>query len=205
VGRHRTRSRAVPALAAGILASAVCTAGLVYRASDAAFTASTSASAAFTSGTVHLGVDASGSVLFNVAGLKPADTGQRCVNVTYTGNLPAAVRFYASSLTGTGGLYSYGVADYLAWTVTEGHGATGGATGDCTGFVADSVLFDPGPSDLGDFFVASHDFGSGVSSWAPSGAAPETRSYRLTYQLYDMDEVQGASASAVLTWEARNS
>ncbi len=54
--------------------------------------------------------------------------------VTSTGTLASQVRLYADEVTGTAGL-----ADHLALTIEQG---TGGGYGTCTGFTAQSTVFD---------------------------------------------------------------
>jgi hypothetical protein len=43
-------------------------------------------------GTVTLTDNDSGAAMFSLASLKPGDTDTRCLQVTYTGSLPALVR-----------------------------------------------------------------------------------------------------------------
>jgi len=191
------------ALPSGLTVAMLVSGYLVYQASNAAFTASTSTGTSFATGTVHLALGSPGSVQFDVSNLKPGDSDARCVNVTYSGSLTAQVRFYVSALTSSGGDYSHGAADYLRFTVTEGSGAAAGAGGDCTGFVAEAVLGDP-DNDLGDYFEASHDYATGAGTWTPTGGVSSTKSYRLTYRLYDDNSGQGSTAQATFTWEARN-
>lgn len=189
-GRRRTT---VVALPLALLASSA----LVYQASNAAFTASTSnGSNTWSSGTVDLTDDDSSSVMFTATGLKPGSTGIKCINVTYSGTLPGQVRLFVTSPSGTLGAY-------LDLTIEEGTGATGGAGLSCSGFSATSTLTGGGET-LDSFSTASTDFGSGVSTWAPTGSAPETRSYRVTYTLQDDNAAQNKSAAATFTWEARN-
>jgi len=191
------------ALPSGLALAMLVSGCMVYQASNAAFTASTSTGADFAAGTVQLALGSPGSVVFDASNLKPGDNEARCVNVTYSGSLTAQVRVYVSALTSSGGDYSHGAADYLGFTITEGTGATAGAGGDCTGFSAGALLGDP-LNDLGDFFEASPDYATGVGSWTPTGGISSTKSYRLTYRLYDDNTGQGSAAQATLTWEARN-
>jgi hypothetical protein len=190
-GRRRTMVVALPL-------ALVASSALVYQASNAAFTASTdNGSNTWSSGTVAISDDDSSSVMFQATGLKPGDTGIKCINVTYSGTLAGAVRLYVTSPSGT-------LGQYLDLTVEEGTGATGGATLSCSGFTATSTL-SAGGATLATFASAHTDFGSGVSSWAPTGAAPEARSYRVTYTLQDTNSAMGKSAAATFTWEAQNS
>lgn len=190
-GRGRT---AVVALPLALVASSA----IVFQASNAAFTASTSnGSNTWSSGTVTLTDDDSSSVMFNATGLKPGDTDTKCINVTYTGSLAGTVRLFVTSPSGT-------LGSYLDLTVQEGTGATGGASLSCTGFTSASTL-SSGGATLASFTAAHTDFATGASTWAPTGAATETKSYRITYTLQDDNAAQNQSAAATFTWEARNS
>src|SRR5687768_12530187 len=67
-----------------------------------AFTATTAnAGNAFTSGSVILTDDDLGVAMLSLTNAKPADTDTSCINVTYTGTLPATVRLYGTT-SGTG-------------------------------------------------------------------------------------------------------
>jgi hypothetical protein len=189
-GRRRT---AVVALPLALVASSA----LVFQASNAAFTASTSnGSNTWSSGTVLLTDDDSSSVMFSVTNIKPGSTGIKCINVTYSGSLAGQVRLFVTSASGT-------LGPYLDLTVEEGTGATGGATLSCSGFTTGSTLSGGGET-LDSFATAHTAFGSGVSAWAPTGSGSETRSYRVTYTLQDDNNAQNKSAAATFTWEARN-
>lgn len=194
-GRRRTMVVALPL-------ALVASSAIVYQASNAAFTASTSNGPnTWSSGSVLLSDDDSSSVMFSATGLKPGSTETKCLNVTYSGSLPGNVRLYVTSPSGT-------LGPYLDLTIEEGTGATGGASLSCTGFVLGSapsgLLTAPGGT-LSSFAGTSTDFATGVSAWAPTGAATEVRSYRVTYTLQDDNNAQNKSAAATFTWEARNS
>jgi hypothetical protein len=189
-GHRRTFVVAVPL-------ALVASSALVYQASNAAFTASTSnGSNTWSSGTVLLADDDSGAVMFQAANIKPGSTGIKCVNVTYSGTLAGQIRLYVTSPSGT-------LGPYIDLTVEEGTGATGGATLSCSGFSAGATLT-AGGETLDSFATAHTAFVSGVSAWAPTGASSEARSYRVTYTLQDDNAAQNKSAAATFTWEARN-
>lgn len=188
-GRRRTM---VVALPLALLASSA----VVYQASNAAFTASTdNGSNTWSSGTVTISDDDSSSVMYNATNIKPGSVGIKCINVTYSGSLAGAVRLYATA-SGT-------LGQYLDVTIEEGSGAAGGATLSCTGFTSASTLTSGGET-LDSFATAHTDWTNGVSSWAPTGASSETKSYRVTVALQDTNSAQNKSASATFTWEARN-
>src|SRR5947208_2299389 len=94
--RHRGRRRGgrrlmLAAIPLGMLASGA----MVYQASNAAFTAQTTSNAAFTTGTVVLTNSASAGI--TITGVKPGTAGNQCVDVTYSGNLPANVKLYLTN------------------------------------------------------------------------------------------------------------
>lgn len=172
----------------------LASAGMIYQASNAAFTATTSNDAnTFSSGTVVLADDDAANVMFNASGLTPGDTATKCINVSYSGTVAANVKLYATGYTNTG------LAEYLDFTIEEGTGATGGATFDCTGFTGPTSLH---TGTLAAFGTANTAYASGLSSWQPAGAT--TRSYRMTYTVRDVNAAQGKSAGLNFTWEARN-
>jgi hypothetical protein len=178
------------AVAAGLLVMSL----LVVTGSRAAFNATTSNDTnSFAAGTVVLSDDDAGSVMFNLAGMKPGDTSTKCVNVSYTGSLAADVRLYGT-VGGTG------LASYLDTVVDIGTGATGGAAMDCTGFTSDANLH---TGTLDAFGTAHTNFGNGAGGFA-GVTGPVTRSYQVTVTLQDDNNAQGRTATATFTWEAQN-
>jgi hypothetical protein len=165
---------------------------LVYQASRAAFTDTTgTGSNTWSAGPVVIDNSTNGSTIFTATNLKPGDHDEYCIVVTYTGTLNADARLYA---TVTGSL-----AQYLDLVVEEG---TGTPSSNCTGFTQVSTL-SGGGATLDSFGTAHHDFGSGVSAWAPH--TNDTKAYRIYYNVQDNNLAQGLTASATFTWEAQNS
>ena len=186
----RWRSRAV---VAGVLCAALITSSLVMQRTRAAFLATSgNAGDAWAAGTVVIGDDDSGSALFSTTGLLPGSTGQKCLVVSYTGSLTAPVKLYATSISGS-------LAPYVDLTIEEGTGGT--FSGGCTGFSGASVY----SGTVTGFGTASSSYGTGVGSFAPTGSG-QSKVYRITYTINTTapDGVQGASASATLTWESRS-
>ena len=174
-----------------VLASLGFVSVLVVTSSRAAFVDTTdNATNTFAAGDVVLNDDDTGSVLFNVANLKPGDSRTRCIAVTYTGSLTADVRMY-----GTAG--GTGLADYLDVQVQIG---SGGNFASCTGFVSSSTLFS---GTLSAFAAARTNFVNGLAGFA-GATNPTARTYRVTVTLQDNNLAQGKSATAGLTWEAQN-
>jgi hypothetical protein len=175
---------------AGVPVTLLASAGLVWQASTAAFSASTATpSNSWTAGTVALVDDDANAAMFTATGLRPNDTGTKCIAVTYNGSLTSAVKLYAAS-TGT-------LAPYLNLTVEEG---TGGSFGSCAGFSATSTLYN---GTVSGFAAANTSYASGVSSWTPTGSG-QSRSYRFVYTVQDNNAAQGLTANATFTWEAQN-
>jgi hypothetical protein len=163
---------------------------LVWNASSSAFQATTTnGTNSWAAGTVAISDDDSGSAMFNATGLKPGDTGAKCILVTYGGSLAATVKLY-SAVTGT-------LGQYLDLTVEQG---TGGTSSGCGSFAAESTLYS---GTLSGFGTAATNFANGVGSWTPGGAGA-TKAYRFTYTLQNNNAAQGLSASATFTWEAQN-
>lgn len=183
-------------LAVGAIALLISS-SLVFRASLAAFTASTTNPGNnWTAGTVAISDDDSGTARFSATTMVPGGanaSGTACVAVTYTGSVTANVRLFvlAADYTGTG------LGQYLTFTIEEG---TGGTFADCTGFVAGSTLY--GPGTLSGFAGASSTYATGVSAWQPTTG--QSKTYRLTYALQDNNGAQGLTANAVFTWEAHS-
>jgi hypothetical protein len=135
--------------------------------------------------------DAAGTAMFtDDRGLAPGVPEQRCIRVTVDGDDPAGpVSLYAADVQGS-------LAPFLDLVVETG---PGGAFGDCSGFVPDSVLYD---GTLADFGAGHGAFGSGLTAWEP--AAPgESRSFRFTVAVRDVPEAEGLAAGFGFTWETR--
>jgi hypothetical protein len=206
---------------------------MIYQASNAAFTASTSTgSNSWTAGNVFVSNSSSGSALFSVTGMKPmteaaaATANIKCVTVNYTGNLAANVRLYLTGYSSTvrpagpPGPVAAGtndLGDYLRMIVQEGTGTQA----NCSDFVASRYLT-AGTTDgqsMTSLKTALTSFsstypGPSNASWAPSGAASKT--YKVTYWLPDigevgaptqtvLDDLQNTTLSTTFTWEAQNS
>jgi hypothetical protein len=185
------------ALLASIPVALIASGAMVWQASYSAFTAKDSTPVNnWAAGTVALADDAS-SAMFSVTNMKPGATGQKCIVVTSNGSLPSQVKLYATSYSTTNLL-----STYINLTVEEGTGGT--FAGGCTGFVASSTIFATGTMLS---FSAKNSFATGVGgAWLPTGAAPESKSYRITYTLLSTapDTAQGGTANLAFTWEAQN-
>jgi len=146
----------------------------------------------FAAGTVTLSDNDGGTALFNASNQKPGDN-DRCIKVTYSGTLDAAVKLYSSAITGDGSAFNL--------TVTEG---SGDVTADCTGFTAGTDVY---TGTLADFDAHSA-WASGLAldsggdaTWVTNDAV----SYRFRITVPDDNAAQGDAVDPfTLTWEAQN-
>ena len=209
--RNRARGRARRAAgrragAALVPLAIIASGGMVYQASNAAFSHTTSTPANnWTAGTVALSDNDSGVALWTVTGLKPGDSGTRCIKVTYTGSLAADVKLYVSALAATPGGKS-GLAPYLALRITEGTGDLANCS-DFANLNVPSVITNAGYPTTGSTLAtwrASHNaWASGAGTW--TGVATNgTRTYQIEYTLMDDNNAQDAGVNASFIWEARN-
>lgn len=194
IPKKRNR-RLAGVLRTATVAAAVATSGaLLFDASRAAFSSSTSSNgSSAAAGTVVVGDDDADGVMFNLTNMKPGDTASRCVNVTYSGSLPADVKLYGS-IGGTG------LATYLDTVVEAGSGAAGGAAMSCTGFTASTSLH---TGTLAAFGTARTNFANGLAGFA-GATNGSTKSYKVTITLQDNNLAQAKNATAGFTWEAQN-
>jgi hypothetical protein len=188
---HDRRRTGVGRLSVAVIALAiVVSGGMIWSASNAAFTATTSnGTNSWTSGTVVLNSDDSGTAMFNATGLKPGSTATKCIAVTYTGNLASSVKLYPASYTGT-------LGTYLDLTVEQG---TGGGFAGCGGFSGTTIY----SGTLANIVSNSTGFTTGVGNWTPS-ANPTTQVYRFTYTLEDNNAAKNLTSTCAFTWEDQN-
>ena len=182
---------------AAIPAAVLASGALVWQSSYSAFSATTAnPTSNWASGTVALSDDDSSTAMFTASNLKPGATGVKCIAVTSTGSLASTVKLYGTAYATTNAL-----ADNINLKVEQGTGAT---TANCAGFTGASTLFD---STLSSFGTTKTSFANGVGTWAPTGTASETKSFRVTYTLSATtpDSAQGGTAALGFTWESQNS
>jgi hypothetical protein len=173
---------------------------VVSQASYSAYSASTSnPTSNWTSGSVALSDDDSSTALFSASNLKPGSTGEKCIAVTSSGSLASTVKLY-----GTGAATTKALASSINLSVTQG---TGGSFGSCTGFTALASGSSVYSGTVAGFGSSATSYATGVGTWAPTGTASETRTYKVVYTLSDTapDTTQGGTASLGFTWEAQNS
>jgi hypothetical protein len=204
---------------------------LVYQASNAAFTASTSTGTnSWTAGNVMVSNTTSGSTSISISNLKPgfaataSNAQSKCVQVSYAGNLAANVRMYVSAFNsvarpGSGAGSISGMAagsekleDYLRVAIEEGTGANS----DCTDFTASGKylttanasastggeLFKTFKTGYAAFPTLPAGYDGNATTWAVSG--PATRTFKVTYWLPDMGETGAPTlAGSFATPQAR--
>jgi hypothetical protein len=182
------RGRRVQALVSGLL-GVLLSGALIWGTSEAAFRGTTAAAGNWAAGTVVLGDDDGGAALFNVSGIRPGDTGTKCILVTYSGSVaPTGVRLYVQSLTGT-------LGPYLTVTLEQG---TGGTSASCAGFAAEVST----SGTLAALAGARTNYGNGFGTWTPTGATP-TKAYRISWSIAADNNAANRTAGATLRWEAQ--
>jgi 6-phosphogluconolactonase (cycloisomerase 2 family) len=149
-------------------------------------------------GTVSLTDNDAGEAMFALSNLTPGDTDSGCMQVTYTGSLPALVRL-SGTTTGTG------LDQYLDLKVTRGTIGSG-SFDDCTGFTADPTNYlghGAGVVYNGTLAAFADDWTAGLAD-PEAWTAGETHAYKFQATLADTNAAQGRSVTQTFTWEARN-
>jgi hypothetical protein len=178
----------------------------VAAATWSSFSATTAnPSNSFSAGTVAISDNDAGATI-SASSMSPGSSTSGCIQVTYTGSLPAAVHIYAST---TGSL-----AQYLNLTISRGT-QSAPSFPSCTGFSADAANYVGAGAGvvysgtLSAFATSYSDFASGLTdapgspqTWATNGA----HSYKFTLSLPSgaPSAAQGLSSSATFDWEAQN-
>jgi len=156
-----------------------------------------------TAGTVTLTDNDSGTAIFNLTNLVPGDTDSGCLQVTYSGTLPALLRLYHTS---TGSL-----ASALDLTITRGT-ISSGSFDDCSGFVADTVNY----QGLGAGIIYAGTLAALGTTWSGGLTDPHTASvpeawttnevhaYKLKLTVRDDNNAQTSSSTTSFGFEAQN-
>jgi hypothetical protein len=190
-----TRRAARLAAFLGVPAALIASGIFISNASYAAFSATTqNPTSNWTTGTVGLTDDDANTALFTATGLKPGSTGSNCITVTSTGSLPASVKVYATNVAGSSAL-----AAAITLTIDQGTGTCAAFTPDANGALYSGLL--------SSFGTTRTSFTTGVGAWTPTGAATDSRLYRISYTLSSSAtvSVQGMNTQLGLTWESQNS
>ena len=200
--RTRRPSRKVATIVSlvAVPAALVASGLVVAQSSYSAYSATTvSPTSNWAAGTVALTDDDANAAAFNVTNARPGSTGSRCLVVTSNGTLPSQVRLYGSNGSGTTNL-----AAYLDLTITQG---TGGSFGSCTGFAPLSSGAEVFHGSLMTFGMTKTSYANGAGSWTPTGAAPESRTFRLDYTVSPdaPNDTMGGTAAGDIVFETQNS
>jgi hypothetical protein len=156
----------------------------------------------FTAGTVSIGDNDGTTAMFNaVTGGKPGLQIDRCIKVTYTGNLDADVKLYLSS-GAAGSLSQY--VDLTIQPVTFGSAP---AFPSCTGAVNDGAALYTGT--LASFRDTKNSYATGVTDYPGVAGTKWVNNdavyYKFSYTVQDNNLAQGLTTNTHdFTWEARN-
>ena len=148
-----------------------------------------------TAGTVEIEDNDASGALYSIAAAKPNDPKESCIEVKYTGSLPASVTMYrVPGALGT-------LAPYANIKVEYGTQASPSFPS-CTGFSSDGTLYD------GDLPGVATTYGGGyVATPGVDGDwdLNETLVYRVTVSIDDDSAAEGLTTGThSLRWEARN-
>jgi predicted ribosomally synthesized peptide with SipW-like signal peptide len=148
-----------------------------------------------TAGTVEIEDNDSNGALYNVANAKPGDPKENCIEVKYTGSLPASVKMYRAP----GALG--GLGTYANIKVEYGTQASPSFPS-CTGFNSAGTLYDGGLPGFATDYANGYAATPGVDGdWDLN----ETMVYRVTVSIDDDSNAEGLSTGAhALRWEAQN-
>ena len=174
----RTTARAFAAALSALLIGTL----VVTRSSEALTTDGTVAGSALTSGTIALVDDDSGQALFDLSDMAPGRPLERCIEVVYEGSItPVDLSLTAESIGP--------LARFMNLSVEEGSGA---GFDSCDGFRATSTLYVGTLADL------AADQRLELGRLLNSG---DSRSYRIVFDLQDVQEALGLAATADFIWE----
>ena len=149
-------------------------------------------------GTVALSDNDTNTALYDVSNSGPGAIVDRCITVTYTGDMNSDVKLYLpETVTPLG--------QYVNLTITPGTDLSP-SFGDCTGFAPDpAALYS---NTLAAFRAAHNSWANGLvddpegkSEWSQG----DTVTYRFQLTVQDDNNAQGkATGTHRLVWEARN-
>lgn len=184
---------------------AVVAAGaMVYQASYAAFTGTTSNTGnEWSTGSVNLTDDDSGSAMFQVQNLLPGQSQSKCIRVTANASVPSTVKGY----TVTPVKSAKGLEQHIDISIESGDG---GSFANCTGFTPDGVTSIPDtPMSL--LMAGATDWSNAMGAWAVAGTGPESKTYRISYKFDtagltqgEIDALQGSRVGVGIQWEMRS-
>jgi hypothetical protein len=158
----------------------------------------------FAAGTVKIASNSGSSAVLSLTNAKPGADSTGCIQVTYTGTLPANVKLY-----GTGG--GTGLNQYLTLVVTRGTFSGTPAAGSCTGFTADTTNYiSQGAGVIYSGTLANWPATAATAQFDPTAANPESwtageaRGYQFQVTLGTNAAGQGLTGTETFTFEANN-
>jgi hypothetical protein len=158
----------------------------------------------FTSGTVQLASNSTGSSLLALSNAQPGATSTGCVQLTYTGNLPANVKLYGVP----GGT---GLNQYLNLVVIRGASTGSPSPGSCTGFIADPTDYiSQGAGVIYSGTLANWPNSATAAQLDPTTSSPatwsahDTHSYEFRLTVPSTNGGQGLTGGEAFTFEADN-
>jgi hypothetical protein len=201
----RAPRRRRPRLLATAVAILAVLALLATKPTWSAFSNTTANSAnTAAAGTVTLTDNDAGAAIFTLTNLVPGDSDSGCLQVTYTGTLPALVRAHHTTTGST-------LAAALDLTITRGTIASG-SFDDCTGFTADPVNY----AGLGTGIIYAGTLAGLGSDWTGGLVDPKTatvpeawttnevHAYKLKLTVRDDNSAQNSTIATSFTFEAQN-
>jgi len=166
----------------------------VGQSSYAAFSSTTdNPGSNWKAGAVTLSDDDASAAAFSATGLKPGDTGSKCIKVSSTGDISGQVKMYSTGHTTTKAL-----SDNLDLTVAVG---TGGSFASCDGFVKSADLYS---GTLASYAATRTNYATGTSDWISN--KNDSRTYQITYKVKDTapNSVQGGTSTMNFVWELQS-
>ena len=164
----------------------------------------TNPSNSFAAGTVKIGDNSGSSAVLSLTNAKSGAVTTGCIQVTYSGTLPANVKLY-----GTGG--GTGLNQYLTLVVTRGTFSGTPAAGSCTGFTADTTNYiSEGAGVMYSGTLANWPATASTAQVDPTAASPEswttgeTHGYQFQVTLANNTAAQGLTGTETFTFEADN-
>ncbi|MEA2449820.1 MAG: hypothetical protein QOG63_1752 [Thermoleophilaceae bacterium] len=153
-----------------------------------------------TAGDVTLADNDAGVAAYDMPTAKPGDTNERCIRVTFNGNLPSTVKLYRTAFTGSTGLESN-----VNLTILK---SATGTQANCSDFGSSSSVF--ATAALSTFSGTS--FSNGITLTDQTGSAVwnngDAVTYRITATLPSSgvpDTAQGKTTGThSFVWEAQN-
>jgi hypothetical protein len=148
-----------------------------------------------TAGTVDVQDNDAGGALYNIGAAKPNDPKENCIEVKYTGSLPADIKMYRTP----GALGSLG--PYANLKVEYGTQAVPSFPS-CAGFVSAGTLYDADLPGFATDYTGGYAATPGVDGdWDLN----ETLVYRVTVSIDNDPLAEGLNTGThTLRWEARN-